>query len=184
MATHKMKQGHALYVGVTLSGKTTLARMVARGLCDAGQRVVVYDPMGTETAGGGWGKGAIIYSDLEPFMDFLYSEDGKNAHVFIDEAHHVFSHEQKENFWLLTQGRHYGLTLHLMTQRPKKVHPDVRTNCAVCFMFRLANMDATEIGADYGFSDLNKISLDTGDFLVLNSGSAEFSRANVFQLVK
>lgn len=175
---------HSLYVGVTQSGKTTLARFVARGLRKKGARVVVYDPLGTETLGGAWGEGAEIYCDLEPFLDLLHSPEFGNAHVFIDEAHHVLGHEMKENFWLLTQGRHYGMTLHLMTQRPKKVHPDVRSNCGLCFMFRLANSDASEIGADYGFSDIHRISLDKGDFLMLNSGSAAFSRANVFNLVQ
>lgn len=175
---------HTLYTGVTESGKTTLARIVSRDLYKRGFKVVVYDPLGTDTAGGGWGEGAIIFSDREPFLDFIYSPECFNAHIFIDEAHNVFGHEMKDNFWLLTEGRHFGMFLHILTQRPKKVHPDVRSNCGRCFMFRLANSDAIEIGADYGFSDLHKISLDRGDFLALNSGTANFSRGNVFRLVK
>lgn len=175
---------HTLYCGVTMSGKTTLARMIARELCKAKKRVIVYDPLGTATAGGDWGDTAVIYESADALLDFLESDEGFDCHVFIDEAHHIFSHEQSENFWLLTQGRHYHLHLHIITQRQNKVHPDVRTNCGLCYMFRLSNVDAKAIGADYGHSDLDKISLDKGDFLILNSGSAQFSRANVFNLLK
>lgn len=175
---------HSLYTGVTQSGKTTLARSIARAMCDAGARVIVYDPLGSATAGGGWGKGAELFDDKEAFLDCIYSPETINAHVFIDEAHNIFAHDDKSNLWLLTEGRHYFLTLHLLTQRPKKVHPDARTNCGRCYMFRLAQDDAREIGADYGHSGINRISLDKGDFLILNSGSAEFSRANVFNLLE
>lgn len=174
---------HCLYVGVTQSGKTTLARAVSRELGKLGQRRAVFDPLGTATAGGGWGDGVLIFSNEEQFLDWVYSDDAHNTHVFIDEAHNILGHTNPENFWLLTEGRHFYLTLHLMTQRPKKLHPDVRHNCGRCYMFRLSKSDRIEIGGDYGFDNLDKKILDKGDFLILNSGSAEISGANVFELV-
>lgn len=174
---------HSLYTGVTQSGKTTLARAAARELCKLKKRVIVYDPLGTTTAGGEWGETAEIFEDIEEFLAVAYAPETTNAFLFIDEAHHIFSHSDKSHLWLLTQGRHYGLELHLMTQRPTKVHPDARTNCGRCFMFRLAYDDARSIGLDYGFNDLHKLNLDKGDFLVLNSGTASYSRGNVFDLV-
>lgn len=171
---------HTLYTGVTLSGKTTLARMEARGLHAKGQRGIVYDPMGTDTKGGGWGFPE-VHHDREAFLRRLESDDLQGpVHVFVDEAHKIFRHDMEENFWLLTDGRHHGYFMHLITQRPNKVHPDVRSQCGICFMFRLAQQDAREIGADYGFSDLHRISLDKGDFLVLQSGTSAISRGNVF----
>ncbi len=175
---------HALYTGVTQSGKTTLARASARMLCANKRRVIVYDPLGTPTAGGEWGETAEVYEDMEKFLEVAYAPETTNAHLFIDEAHHIFAHADKSHLWLLTQGRHYGLQLHLLTQRPTKVHPDARTNCGRCFMFRLAYDDARAIGLDYGFSDIHKINLDKGDFLLLNSGTAQFSRGNVFKLLE
>lgn len=175
---------HSLYTGVTQSGKTTLARACARDLCKRKQRVIVYDPLGTPTAGGAWGETAELFEDLEQFLDVVYSPETVNAHLFVDESHHVFAHSDKSNLWLLTQGRHYGLQLHLLTQRPTKIHPDARTNCGRCYMFRLAYDDARSIGLDYGFSDIHKISLDKGDFLLLNSGTASFSRGNIFNLLE
>ena len=175
---------HCLYVGVTQSGKTTLARIVSRGLRSHKIPVAVFDPMGTATAGGDWGEGVLIFTTEHDFLEWIYSEDAVGFHVFIDEAHKILGHSNNENFWMLTEGRHFFLTLHLMTQRPKKLHPDVRHNCGRCYMFRLAKSDRSEIGGDYGFDDLDKLKLDKGDFVLLNSGSAQYSRGNVFNLLE
>jgi DNA helicase HerA-like ATPase len=175
---------HHLFIGVTMSGKTTLARSFSRELLASGKSVVVYDPLGTDTKGGDWGEKALVFHDREKFLEFMYSDECRNVHIFVDEAHHIFHHTMGENFWMLTEGRHHFMYFYLISQRPKKIHPDVRTGCARCYMFRLAQDDAKEIGADYGHSNIHKENLDTGDFLVLNSGSAELSRANVFNLLE
>lgn len=172
---------HTLYTGVTKSGKTTLARMMARQLFSKGHLVIVYDPLRTATMGGDWGT-AEIYIDAWQFLARVQDPALGKCHLFIDEAHHLLGHEMRENFWLLTEGRHYGYFLHLITQRPNKLHPDVRTSCETCYMFRLAQDDAKSIGNDYGHSYIHKENLDKGDFLVLNSGSSAISRGNVFNL--
>jgi DNA polymerase III delta prime subunit len=175
---------HSLYIGVTQSGKTTLARACARDLSRRGHEGAVYDPVGTGTAGGGWPEGWPVFDDPDEFL--AYATDPKNLrkHLFVDEAHEILGHDGRDNFWLLTKGRHFGLFLHVMSQRPNKLHPDVRTNCAICYMFRLAQDDAYEIGKDYGHSNIHKFSLDKGDFLVLESGSSAIARGNVFTLLK
>lgn len=175
---------HTLYTGVTQSGKTTAARLMSRHVLQLKGKSIVYDPLGTSTAGGEWGDGALVFDDAEAFLEHIYAPETINAHIFVDEAHHIFSHADKSHLWLLTQGRHYGLELHLITQRPTKVHPDARTNCPRCVMFRLAHDDARAIGLDYGFSDIHKISLDKGDFLLLNSGTATYSQGNIFKLLE
>lgn len=150
-----------------------------------GQNRYIFDPLGTATAGGDWGVAPeFIYRDEEQFLDLCYSEKTPPGHFFVDEAHRIFGHQMRENFWMLTEGRHYGMIFHLITQRPNKLHPDVRDQTGKCFMFRLAVDDAKAIGADYGFSDTHKLFLDKGDFLELNSGSSAMARGNVFNLLK
>ncbi len=173
---------HSLYTGVTQSGKTTLARLNSRAGLKHGIKTVVYDPLGTATAGGDWGEGAIIHQDIDPFLDLMYDPEFKDAMIYVDESHHIFSHENKDHLWLLTEGRHHGMNFNLITQRPTKLHPDARSNCGVCYMFRLAHDDARAVGNDFGHSDIHKIKLDKGDFLVLVSGSADYKSANVFNL--
>lgn len=173
---------HHLICGVTMSGKTTLARVISRAVSAKGQKVVVYDPMGTDTAGGGWGEGAVIFDEIEPFLQYLESDECGAAHVFVDEADLVFSLDQKENHWLLRRGRHYGLTIYCITQRPVLVAPSVRSMCARAYVFRLVQDDIKRVAADYGFDDAHKINLDTGDFLCFTAGTAEMKRGNVFQI--
>jgi hypothetical protein len=174
---------HALICGVTLSGKTTLARSIARDVADAGQNVIVYDPVGTTTGGGGWPSSAVVFDDPDEFIEYMNHPAVNCAHVFVDEADEVFSLSHKGNFWLPKKGRHFGFQLYMITQRPKMIAPTARKQVGVCYMFRLAVDDARELAADFGFSDAHKIMLDKGDFLVLNSGQASILRANIFDLL-
>lgn len=179
-----MAKFHTGYFGVTQSGKTTLARAVARKLSDDGHIVGVFDPVGTATAGGDWPENAIIFEDAEEMLWFVEQENCPPMHLFVDEAAEVFGHSFRENSWLATRGRHYGIYLHIITQRPKMILPNVRGQIGRAYVFRLSNEDMREVGADFGHSGLNHFSLDTGDFLILNSGSAALARNNVFKLLE
>lgn len=107
----------------------------------------------------------------------------KPCAVYVDEAADLFDQAQRENRWILTRGRHYGFSVTVICQRPKMVSPSVRNQCARLLMFRLANDDRQVIGADYGHSDFNKISLDRGDFVLAYSGDAAYTRHNIFDLL-
>lgn len=173
---------HSLICGVTESGKTTLAHIIAQGVSDAGQNVIVYDPVGTKTAHGSWPKNAMVFDQEQEFFEYLARPDVYHAHVFIDESADLFNASKRENLWLLTRGRHFGFSVVLIAQRPKMLLPAARTQCSVAYVFRLAQDDLKEIGADFGHSGLAKLNLDKGDFLLLRSGLARFDRANVFKL--
>lgn len=176
---------HTLFCGVTLSGKTTLARAIAQEQAKKGVPLIVFDPVGTSTANGNWPESAIVISDLGEFLEYMAHPDVHSASVYIDEAANVFNARMPENCLLLTQGRHRGLQINMIAQRPKMVLPNARTQAARTYMFRLATEDAREVFADAGHNskqfDLN---LDTGDFYVLHSGSRRVERGNVFNLIK
>lgn len=177
---------HKLYCGVTESGKTTLARAMARAYQSAGQIVIVRDPVGTGTAGGGWGENAIIFGhgEDEAFWKYLSNDRVFGAHVFIDECSDYFGVGQTENQWLLTRGRHYGLHVNLIAQRPKMIAPNVRNQVSIAYVFRLANDDMKEVTADMGHNMRDFDPLDKGDFYVLHSGRASIVRHNVFTLLE
>ncbi len=148
----------------------------------------------TKTAGDAnddypWGKGAIIF-DKEENLNKAMLENDRDAHVFIDESDELFAHQRKENFWILTRGRHFLLSVNLMTQRPTMISPTVRRQCTRLYMFRLARKDTNDIAADYGFSgdELLEIGeeikpLDKGDFVMVDSGSHGKKRANIFTII-
>jgi len=173
---------HTLICGVTMSGKTTLAHKFAKELAAKGQTIIVFDPVMTPTAAGSWPENTILFDDEHDFFDYLIQPDVNRAHIFVDESADVFNLSKPWNNWLLTRGRHFGFSVFLIAQRPKMLPPTVRNQCGRAYVFRLAKDDLKEIGADFGFSDLHKIELDKGDFLLLNSGSAQFQKGNVFQI--
>lgn len=178
---------HWLYVGVTQSGKTTLARWHSRALVNARHQVIVYDPVGTATAGGGWGagddggEGFQFYNDPAKFAKAM--ESAQDAFVFIDESADVHSHSQVENQWMLRKGRHQGLYFRLIVQRVKMIPPNVRTQCARLYLFRAAKADAREILADFGHDpEVLPETWEKGDCLMVESGSDNVEQFNVFTL--
>ena len=185
---------HALYCGVTMSGKTTLARHHCRLLLSAGHDVGIYDPQGTATAGGDWvpehvhrDSRVYFFSDPHKFLVWLINAQGEPDHpifVFVDESADIFGHGNSDNNLIPRKVRHNDVYLRLVSQRPKMLPPNVRSQCAICFMFRLAVDDAKIVCADFGHgSDVAQIPLDTGDFIVLMSGASAIEQANVFELV-
>ena len=179
-----------LYTGVSLSGKTTLARYHARELSKKHPNVpvIIHDPVSnTITAGGGWPEKAEIYDDTGQYMERIIElvHNNQVAFSFVDEAADILSHSHPENYWLATRGRHYGIHFGFITQRPKLISPSVRSNCTRVFVFRLAKKDLVEVLADAGHDiDIIDKPLDTGDFYMLKMGSADYKRLNVFDIVK
>jgi DNA helicase HerA-like ATPase len=175
---------HCIYAGVTQTGKTTLARLHARLLSENGYDVCVYDPVHTATAGGDWPSNAQVFDNQAQFI--AYVKSAQDVFVFVDESADVFSLSQTENHWLLRRGRHQGLYVRLIVQRPKMIAPNVRTQCAVAYVFRMARDDATELFADFGHSRAYVReyvdALDVGDFVVLESGRPQIAAFNVFDL--
>lgn len=178
---------HVLYTGVTMTGKTTLARHHERILSKAKYPTVVYDPVMTETAGGGWSETAVIYNDQEKLFKFFEKVRGTDEHpvfVFIDEGADLFDHGQTENHFIPRRIRHQNVYLRIIAQRPKMLHPNVRTQCAYAYVLRLASDDKKTILADMGHdTNIESKPLDMGDCILVTSGSSEIEEFNVFELV-
>jgi len=176
---------HWLYVGPTKCGKTTLARFHAQQLCKAKWKVIVFDPVGTITAGAKegeeWGDGARVIVELEDFEKEM--EEEHDAFVFVDESPDVLSHAQAHNHWMLRRGRHSKLYFRVITQRVKMIPPNVRTQCSRLFLFRCAKSDAREILNDFGHeADIFPESMDKGDCLMVESASDTVEEFNAFEL--
>lgn len=171
---------HVLIAGVTGTGKTTLAHELSQRFAREGHRVIVYDPVLTKTAAGTWPDSAVLFDEQDAFFEYLSRPDVHSAHVFVDEAGEVFSIGQRENFWVLTRGRHYNLHVYMIVQRPKMIAPSARTQARRGYIFRLSPDDMDDIGADFGFSGVGKIVLDKGQFLVLDTGTVCIKRASIF----
>jgi hypothetical protein len=170
---------HTGYYGITQSGKTTIARAVSRSLAKSKHQIVVYDPVGTMTHGGDWPENAIVYDDREKFLRDVANM--QHAQLFIDEADEIFSHEQKENFWIMSRGRHRGLYTHLITQRPNRVHPTARSQCTRAYLCKLNKSDRQAILADHGHEDIDINHLH-GSFIMVDNRTHDIAVGNAFKL--
>jgi hypothetical protein len=179
---------HVLYAGTSMTGKTTLARFHAQALADADYDVVVYDPVGTETANGGWPENARVYDNEREFLkalaDLRSDDPERPIFVFVDESADIFSHTERDARHIPRRCRHDGVYLRLIVQRPKMLHPDARNQCSIGYAFRMAQDDARMVCADFGHgAEVYTIQLDKGDFLVLESGRADVSQYSLTTIV-
>lgn len=181
---------HVLYCGVTMTGKTTLAREHASILAKAKHHIVVYDPVGTDTANGNWPEGIEVITDPVEFhekIEDLEDDDPDPEHptfFFVDESADIFGHSETHAHWIARRIRHSEVYLRMIAQRPNMLHPSVRTQCSYVYMLRLSKDDARIICGDMGHgAEVYAEVLDKGDCLLLTSGSSQVERFNVFQLV-
>lgn len=180
---------HVLFCGVTMTGKTTLAREYAQILVDAKYDVVVYDPVGTDTANGNWPESVEIIETPEDFHEWI--EDNENTYddehpcfLFVDESADIFGHSQTHAHWIARKIRHQYIYLRLIVQRPNMLHPSVRTQCSYVYMLRLSRKDASLICDDMGHGpEVANTVLDKGDCILLTSGSSAIEQFNVFELI-
>ena len=181
---------HVLYCGVTMTGKTTLAREHAQILVDAKYEVIVYDPVMTETANGGWPDGVRIIHEPDELMEQLDDWKGNGGDpehptfLFVDEAPDIFNHSNTASHLIARRIRHDEIYLRLIAQRPNMIHPSARTQCSYVYMLRLSNQDSRIICGDMGHgSEVYQIPLDKGDCILLTSGSSQIEQFNVFELI-
>jgi len=162
----KMKETQTpriLIVGASETGKSLLAKSIARDMEKRNIAVTVYDPLVSE-----WSPESFVSDDEVKFfveIDKTYKEGLKQA-VFVDEADTLLSIAHKHNHWLLTRGRHYAIMPHVITQRPALVAPTVRGMCNQLFVFRTSKEDAKLLASDFAHDGiLEAPTLNQGEFL-------------------
>lgn len=125
---------HSLLIGMTESGKTTLARKLAVGFKRRAVPVVVLDPMRDPR----WDADE-MFTDPQEFISYL-RDPSKCLRVaaFIDESGMVLDKYERGNQWLTCQSRHHGHRVHLIAQRAEMVDINLRENCRTAYVFNIA----------------------------------------------
>ena len=154
---------HKAIYGSTLSGKSTLARALVAAARNDNIVPIIYDPTESKL----WSSDYVT-SDSAEFFYMLKQAHEQNFKIFavVDEADTLLSVSEKENHWLASRGRHFGLELCVITQRPQMIAPTVRGQTGEQFLFNIGVNDAKFLANDHGaqgFEDAPE--LVKGEFL-------------------
>lgn len=121
---------HSLILGMTQSGKSTLAKMLTAELARRGRLVMILDPM----LDSGWPEKSLVVSEPEELHRAAAKMTG--AHIFVDEAAVHVGRSQKMLSWIFRFGSHWGHSANLITQHPTDLAPFVRSQCTSAYVFK------------------------------------------------
>jgi len=119
---------HSLLLGMTESGKTSLAKQLIKQFQRKGVHCISLDPLGDPAFG------ADFVTDNPAEFAWVW-KTSRSCACFIDEAGTVgkFSEHIKE---AATKGRHWGHSFFFLSQRATQIEPLVRDQCGALFLFR------------------------------------------------
>lgn len=139
-----MTLGHAIIVGQTMSGKTTLAKRMASAFRQRGVGVVVLDPLRDE-----WDCD-VLFRYSQTFLS--YARDPRmcaRCALFIDESSMSLGLFDSENSWITCQSRHHGHVAHLISQRAQQISTTIRSQCSRLYCFSVSGYDAKLYARDF-----------------------------------
>jgi hypothetical protein len=142
---------HSLFLGMTESGKTSLAKQIAAKYAKAGIRVLVFDPLGDPN----WVADFQTHN-FETFMKEYWAS--RKCAVFIDEAGEAAQDYDKELIRTATKGRHWGHANHYISQRGAMIPKSLRDQCGNLFIFAQSLDDAKIYAREYNAPEITEVS--------------------------
>ena len=149
---------HSMILGMTESGKTTLAKQLATGYMAAGVVVLLLDPLNDP-------EFPADYRTTDPteFLDTFWAS--RSCAVFIDEAGDSVGKFDTLMQKTATRGRHWGHNVHYITQRGTQLSKTVRDQCSNLFLFTTSLSDAKVHADEWNQQEIKAAnSLKQGDY--------------------
>jgi len=119
---------------MTESGKTTIAKRLAAEYKAQGISVIVLDPLADPE----W-QADFVTEDPDEFLKVFWAS--RSCAVFIDEAGDAVGRYDEAMIKTATRGRHWGHSMHYLTQRGAMLSRTVRDQCSRLFLFTTAKGD-------------------------------------------
>lgn len=136
------EMAHTLILGITESGKTTLAKKLAANYKARNVPVLVLEPFKSAS----WGAD-LITDDPRHFLKVVFSN--KSCAVFVDEGGRMIGRYSKVMDDLATIARHYGHNSHFITQRAAQISTTIRDQCVNVFAFKQSADDGKILANRY-----------------------------------
>jgi hypothetical protein len=133
---------HSLILGMTESGKSTLAKIFAAGFKRRGVKVAVLDPLKYED----W-EADFLTDDSDTFL--AHAKRETKTVLFIDESSQAIGRYNVPMEWLVTQSRHWGHTAYVISQFWTQLPPVVRGQCAKVYLFACDKDSAEKVAAAF-----------------------------------
>lgn len=134
---------HCLFLGITESGKTTLAKqLVVASKKNTGSCSIVLDPMSDP----GW-QADFKTKDADEFLAMVW--DSQRCDVIVDEAGDAIGRYDTVMEKVATQGRHWGHNAYFLCQRGAQLSATVRAQCRHLFLFTSAKDDCKILANEF-----------------------------------
>lgn len=151
--------GHTLIVGITESGKTTLAKLLCDNARKSGIGTLVLDPMHDT-----W-NAEFQTDDEREFLEVFWQS--RNCDVYIDEAGDMIGQYDKTMIQTATKGRHWGHNVHFLTQRGAMISPTVREMCRTLILFVSSRAACKVLAEEYNEPRILEASgFEVGEYFV------------------
>lgn len=153
---------HSLIVGMTESGKSTLARRMVAGYKTEGLHTLILDPLDDPA----WYNAGASYltTDGDKFLEIVFKS--RKCAIFVDESGEAIGRYGGAMKKLATRSRHYGHNAHFISQRAVDIDKTIRDQCTYLFCFRVSRGDAETLANEYGYEELLECSrLNQGEFI-------------------
>jgi len=165
---------HTLIIGITGSGKTTLAKALSQQYLKRNIPVFVLDPLLSEK----WNANYIT-DNPDEFVETVF--DNVNCAVFVDESAETIGRYAGIMQKLATSSRNLGHNVHFICQRPKQLDINMRTQCENIFVFKLSLYDTRELANEYVADELLYApQLKKGEYLAKIGVDGSVRRAKIF----
>lgn len=170
---------HYIIIGMTESGKTTLAKIVCRKTSEKAKTAVL-DPLRSQD----WGA-TFQTDDPDEFLKYL--RENKSHVVFVDEGATTIGRFNEEMEWLATQSRHWGHSCFFISQRATQMATTIRHQCSKAYIFAVGSKDAEMFAEEWNEPGLKNLPrIQKGEFYLvsrfgaLQKGSIDFEKGLVY----
>ena len=133
---------HCLILGITDTGKTTLAFKLAGRYRLRGTPIIVLDPDLRQE----W-QADFITDDPEKFLQVCKMNQG--AALFIDESGQTIGRYAGSMSWVATNSRKWGHKAHFISQRATQLDLTMRTQCSNLFLFKQSINDSKILSGEF-----------------------------------